>query len=89
MYVVSVRAANTVFSHCEVFEKLLAFGVGVNLHYIPVYRQPYYVRRYGYRAAEFPVAENYYAEAISIPMYAGLTDDLQVEVVSGLKRLFA
>jgi dTDP-4-amino-4,6-dideoxygalactose transaminase len=60
----------------------------VNLHYIPVYRQPYYAR-VGFSAAEFPQAERYYGDAISIPMYAGLTDDQQLEVVRRLKTNIA
>jgi dTDP-4-amino-4,6-dideoxygalactose transaminase len=62
-----------------------AAGVGVNLHYIPVYRQPYY-QRAGYRPQDFPESERYYAEAISLPMYAGLTERDQEHVVTAMRE---
>jgi UDP-4-amino-4,6-dideoxy-N-acetyl-beta-L-altrosamine transaminase len=55
------------------FEHLRARGIGVNVHYIPVYRHPYY-RAHGFRATRLPHAETYYAEAISLPMFAALCD---------------
>jgi UDP-4-amino-4,6-dideoxy-N-acetyl-beta-L-altrosamine transaminase len=88
LYVIRLRTAALKAGHREIFERLRASGLGVNVHYIPVYRQPYYARlRIG--AADFPEAERYYSEAISIPMYPGLTDDLQLEVVRRLKANIA
>jgi len=55
----------------------------VNLHYIPVYRQPYYARE-GFKPSDFPESERYYAEAITLPMYPGLTKKQQMEVVQRL-----
>jgi dTDP-4-amino-4,6-dideoxygalactose transaminase len=88
LYVIRLRTAALKAGHREIFERLRASGLGVNVHYIPVYRQPYYAR-FGYNAADFPEAERYYSEAISIPMYAGLTDELQLEVVRRLKANIA
>lgn len=68
-------------SHREIFDRLRANGIGVNLHYIPVYRQPYY-RQFGFGQGYCPNAEAYYAEAISLPMYAGLDDADQARVVA-------
>ena len=68
-----------------VFDGLRADGIGVNVHYIPVHTQPYY-RRLGFRDGDFPVAENYYARAISIPLFATMTDAQQEAVVGALKR---
>ncbi|MDX5298267.1 MAG: DegT/DnrJ/EryC1/StrS family aminotransferase, partial [Gammaproteobacteria bacterium] len=70
--------------HRDVFERLRAAGVGVNLHYIPVHTQPYY-RQLGFRPGDFPEAERYYREAISLPMYPGLTFDEQDQVVAALR----
>jgi UDP-4-amino-4,6-dideoxy-N-acetyl-beta-L-altrosamine transaminase len=84
LYVIRLRTDALRAGHREIFERLRASGIGVNLHYIPVYRQPYYARL-GFSAADFPEAERYYSDAISIPMYAGLTDELQMEVVHRLK----
>ena len=70
-------------SRRQVFERMRADGIGVNLHYIPVYRQPYYARM-GFKHEDFPQAERYYAEAISLPIYPGLTPEQQGEVVRRL-----
>ena len=72
-------------THREIFEALRAASIGVNLHYIPVHRQPYY-ERLGFRAGHCPVAERYYTEAISLPMYPGLTEEQQGQVVCALDK---
>ncbi|PNE02508.1 DegT/DnrJ/EryC1/StrS family aminotransferase [Alcanivorax sp. MD8A] len=78
-----IRVAGT--SHQQVFDSLREKGVGVNLHYIPVHTQPYY-QSMGFDAADFPEAMAYYAEAISLPMYPGLTEQDQDFVVSSLSE---
>ncbi len=80
LYIIRVKRKNKQVSHLQLFERLRNAGILVNLHYIPVYRQPYY-QKMGYNIADFPEAEAYYAEAISIPMYVTLTDEQQSEVV--------
>jgi dTDP-4-amino-4,6-dideoxygalactose transaminase len=57
----------------------------VNLHYIPVHTQPYY-QKMGFKPGDFPEAEQYYREAISIPMHPTLTDSEQQEVASALRE---
>jgi UDP-4-amino-4,6-dideoxy-N-acetyl-beta-L-altrosamine transaminase len=71
-------------SHLQVFEALRSFDIGVNLHYIPVYRQPYY-RAMGFDQSRFPVAEKYYQEAISLPMFSSMSFEEQDRVVDSLK----
>jgi dTDP-4-amino-4,6-dideoxygalactose transaminase len=56
----------------------------VNLHYIPVHSQPYY-QQMGFKQGDYAEAEQYYREAISIPMHATLTPDEQVFVVNSLR----
>ena len=85
LYVIRLRLPKIKKSHREVFEALRATGFGVNLHYIPVYRQPYYGRM-GFNPLNFPESEGYYAEAISIPMYSGITEDQQDRVVTALRK---
>ena len=68
----------------EIFEGLRAGGIGVNLHYIPVHLQPYY-RNLGFKEGNFPVSEDYYKRAISIPLYPALTDTEQEKTVSVLQ----
>jgi UDP-4-amino-4,6-dideoxy-N-acetyl-beta-L-altrosamine transaminase len=68
-----------------VFDALRGAGIGVNVHYIPVHTQPHYCAL-GFKAGDFPEAERYYAEAISLPMYAGLSDVQQDRVVAVLRQ---
>jgi len=86
LYVIRLQLDNTTFSHREVFEALRGQGIGVNLHYIPVHTQPYY-EQMGFREYDFPQSIAYYREAISIPMFHGLTDQQQDRVVAVLKSI--
>lgn len=83
LYVIRLQLERLRRSHREVFELLRAAGIGVNLHYIPVYLQPYYQRQ-GFRAGHCPNAEDYYRRAISLPMYAQLDATKQDAVVAAL-----
>ncbi len=69
----------------RVFAALRAEGILVNVHYIPVHTQPYY-RRLGFDWGMFPNAEAYYRAAISLPMWATMTDAQQDRVVDALAR---
>jgi UDP-4-amino-4,6-dideoxy-N-acetyl-beta-L-altrosamine transaminase len=69
--------------HRSVFEALRRRGVGVNLHYIPVHLQPYY-RRLGFKPGDFPEAEAYGRQAITLPLYAALSERDQDRVVHEL-----
>lgn len=80
LYVVRLQDASC---RAAVFTELRAAGIGVNVHYIPVYLQPYY-RDLGFREGHCPVAEDYYARAISIPMFAALTETEQDYVMDAL-----
>jgi len=85
LYVIRLKLGHIRKTHREVFEALRAAGIGVNLHYIPVYRQPYY-SDLGFKAGLCPESEQYYAEAISLPMYPALSDAQQDQVVSALRE---
>ncbi|BCX69962.1 UDP-4-amino-4,6-dideoxy-N-acetyl-beta-L-altrosamine transaminase [Pseudomonas izuensis] len=86
LYVVRLHLDAINLSHRQVFEGLRAAGVGVNLHYIPVHLQPYY-REQGFAEGDFPQAERYYAQAISLPLFPLLSDEQQDHVVEHLRRL--
>ncbi len=86
LYVVKLDLHRIKRTHREVFEALRAADIGVNLHYIPVYRQPYYEQRYGNRTQAFPEAESYYAQAISLPMYPTLSEADQDRVIHTLRK---
>jgi len=84
LYVIRLKLAEIGKTHRQVFEALRAAGIGVNLHYIPVHRQPYY-EGLGFKAGYCPEAEQYYAEAISLPMYPNLTEAQQDKVIESLR----
>lgn len=69
----------------SIFNKLRANGIGVNVHYLPVYLQPYY-RKLGYTIGECPEAEKYYERAITLPLYPKMTDDEVRKVVDLVKE---
>lgn len=86
LYVIRLQLDKIGKTHRQVFEDLREQGIGVNLHYIPVHTQPHY-QRMGFKAGDFPQAEQYYAEAISLPMFQALTVAQQDRVVSALKLI--
>ncbi|SNB54879.1 UDP-4-amino-4,6-dideoxy-N-acetyl-beta-L-altrosamine transaminase [Marinobacter sp. es.042] len=84
LYVIRLKLDDIRASHREVFESLRQCGIGVNLHYIPVHIQPYY-QEMGFQADDFPQAMSYYREAISLPMFQGMTCEQQDQVIEALK----
>lgn len=88
LYVVRLKLSKIGKTHRQVFEALRAEGIGVNLHYIPVHTQPYY-KSLGFNRGDYPEAERYYAEAISLPMYPELTESQQMRVVDALSKVLA
>lgn len=85
LYVIRLKLAEIRRTRGEVFEILRASGIGVNVHYIPVHTQPFYAQ-FGFREGQFPHAEDYYAEAISLPLFPGMSGEDQKEVVSALEK---
>ena len=74
--------------HRSVFEGLRTLGIGVQLHYSPVHLQPYY-QRLGFQVGDFPVAESYGSNAISLPLYPGLQEADQMRVVRALAQVLS
>jgi len=85
LYVVRLKNNVPLKSHRQVFEQMRDQGIGVNLHYMPVHLQPYYRER-GYSPGQYPEAEAHGAEAITLPLYSGLSEQEQDQVVSALKK---
>lgn len=85
LYVIRLQLDKIRKTHRQVFEALRELGIGVNLHYIPVHTQPHY-QNMGFKLGDFPEAERYYAEAISLPMYQTLSDSQQNEVITALSK---
>jgi len=85
LYVIRLDLGRLGKDRREVFEALRARGIQVNLHYIPVHTQPYY-RTLGFHDGDFPEAEQYYQEVITLPLYAGLSDTDQNRVIDAVRE---
>lgn len=70
----------------ELYDHLKAKGINVNVHYIPVHTQPYY-QSLGFKAGDFPNAENYYQLALTLPLYPDLQPEQQQHVINSVKEL--
>ena len=70
----------------EIFDALKNSNVGVNVHYIPIHTQPFYLKM-GFSQGDFPVAESYYSKTLSLPLFSQLNFDDQDIVVSTLKQI--
>jgi UDP-4-amino-4,6-dideoxy-N-acetyl-beta-L-altrosamine transaminase len=84
LYVVEIDAARGNVKRAEVFARLRAAGIGVNVHYIPIHLQPFWRAR-GFAAGNFPRAEAYYQRAISLPLFPRLAEHEQDCVVAALR----
>ena len=85
LYIVRVKAEGKI-ARDQLFDALRERGIGVNLHYIPVHLQPYY-QALGFQSGDYPVAESYYQDALSIPLFHGMSDAEQDIVVASLREL--
>ncbi len=86
LYVIRLRPGAGGKTHQQVFAELREAGVGVNLHYIPVYRQPYY-EKMDFAPGLCPEAEKYYQEAITLPLFPTMSVEQQDRVVAVLTQV--
>ena len=69
----------------ELFAKLQAARIGVHVHYIPIHLQPFY-KKFGFKKGDFKVAESYYKNAISLPLFPTLSEQEQQKVITLLRE---
>ena len=86
LYVIRVDNKKSKSNHSELFSQLRKMKIYVNIHYIPIHLQPYY-RKLGFNYGDFPNAERYYQEALSLPIYTTLKDEEQKYVIESIKKL--
>jgi len=89
LYPIRVDLAKLTADRGQVFRALRAENIGVNVHYIPVHRHPYYRDRFGYRGGEYPIAEDAYERLISLPMFHGMSDEDVQDVIAAVKKVMA
>ena len=88
LYVLRIEFDAIGLSRGQLMQELRSRGIGSQVHYIPVPANPYY-RKLGHRPEDFPNAQKYYQEALSIPLFFDLTDEQQQDVISTFKELVA
>jgi len=87
LYPIRIRESLCGRTQRQVYDALISSGIGVNLHYIPVYRHPFYAN-IGFGMGYCPQAEYYYKEVISLPIYSGMSDAQQEEVICKIEEIF-
>jgi len=87
LYVVRMRTGAISVHRDELHRLLTAEGIGVNVHYLPVHLHAWYRQQFGTQAGQCPVAEAAYEEILTLPLFAGMTDADQDDVVSALRKV--
>ncbi|UCE26402.1 MAG: DegT/DnrJ/EryC1/StrS family aminotransferase [Candidatus Coatesbacteria bacterium] len=82
LYIIKLNLGKLSVGRDRVFAALRAENVGVNVHYIPLYRHPFYRDRFGWDAADFPVTESVFERILSLPMFT----ELETETVGAVVR---
>jgi dTDP-4-amino-4,6-dideoxygalactose transaminase len=85
LYPVQVDLDSVDKSRQQIFDELRQNGIGVNVHYIPIHTQPYYLK-FGFKVGDFPNSEAYYHRAISIPLSHVMTPKQQDKILDVLKQ---
>ena len=85
LYVIRLQINSIKKTHSQVFNLLREQGIGVNLHYVPIHTQPFF-QRMGFSMGDYPKAEHYYSEAISLPIFQGLSHQKQDAVINELSK---
>ncbi len=87
LYVTQIDFESLGKSRAQVMKDLRDRGIGTQVHYIPVPTQPYYKNTFGYKDGDYPVAEKYYEQELSLPLYPGLSDDDVNTVIKAVKEV--
>jgi perosamine synthetase len=87
LYPVRLDLEKLTADRAQIFRALRAENIGVNVHYIPVHLHPYYRERFGYKAGEFPVAEDAYTRLISLPMFHGMSNRDVEDVIEAVTKV--
>ncbi len=87
LYVLKIDFKQLNKSRTQVMSELKKKNIGTQVHYIPVHTQPYYKNKYSYDWGDCPVAEDYYQQALSIPLYPKMQDSDVEYVIESIKGL--
>lgn len=87
LYVLKVNFKAIQKNKTQVMGELKAKNIGTQVHYIPVHLQPYYRKKFGYKTGDYPKAEKYYEECLSLPLYPKMKKEEALYVIDCLKRI--
>lgn len=87
LYAVQINFSALGKTRAQVMQELREKGIGTQVHYIPVPTQPFYKETYGYKNGDFPIAEKYYEQELSLPLYPGLSDEDVESVISAVRMV--
>jgi UDP-4-amino-4,6-dideoxy-N-acetyl-beta-L-altrosamine transaminase len=87
LYVIKIDFSGIGKTRTQVMAELKEKGIGTQVHYIPVHLQPYYRENYGFKPGDFPKAEQYYEQCLSIPLYPKMEDEDVNRVIDAIKKL--
>jgi perosamine synthetase len=87
LYPIRLNLQRLSADRAQIFRALRAENIGVNVHYIPVHRHPYYRERFGYGGGEYPIAEDAYERLISLPMFHGMSDRDVEDVINAVSKI--
>lgn len=86
LYPIQIKLNDVKKSRKQIFDLMRQNDIGVNIHYIPIHRQPYF-SKLGFKLGDFPNAEKYYSRALSIPLFPSMSEEQQIKVVDTLKMV--
>jgi UDP-4-amino-4,6-dideoxy-N-acetyl-beta-L-altrosamine transaminase len=87
LYLLNILSLKTIEDKKEFYKHMHSEGIGINMHYIPVYRQPYYLKTGLYNPSDFPSAEKYFIECASFPLFVDLEESKVERVIDTLKKV--
>ena len=87
LYPVRLQLDRLTIDRARFIQELRDRQIGASVHFIPLHRQPFYARRYGYDPADFPVAESVYPRLVSLPIYSGMTDADVERVITAVQEI--
>jgi perosamine synthetase len=87
LFVIQLNLEMLNVGRARIYDALRAENIGVGVHYIPVHLHPFYQREYGYAAGDFPVAEAYYARALTLPLFPAMSDTDVSDVIHAVRKV--
>ncbi len=86
LYVVEIDFEELKISRQDFMTKLVKLGVGTQVHYVPIYLQPYYQKNFGYNRSDYPVSSQFYEKALSLPLYPCMSEADIENVIRAIRK---